>query len=307
MLGMSPLLRGRGLGEGKICECEPDKLKIYSPAFPHDDASRAALVFAGDLVIYRQVPALQSFVALAAARLRDALDGLDPQRAHKTLAAEDYDQRIGDLRAMWRVDNVVLRAWTDIFHEVGLRLDTACYDWFYIRALPPGRSHLGRHTPLLPAHRDTWGSNVYQQINWWAPVFPLAPTSTFVVYPDYWDPPVSNTSAAWDLAALRQLPSGQRKDYPKLPDILETPDNSVPVMLEPGDILAFSAQHLHASQLNTTTEARLNLECRTVCVDDIASQRATPNIDGAAPHIARDWFKRITDGTPLPQLMNKRV
>ena len=95
-------------------------MKTISPAFPHDDASRAALVFAGDLVIYRQVPALQSFVAVAAARLRDALDGLDPQRAHKTLAAEDYDQRIGDLRAMWRVDDEVLRAWTDIFHEVGL-------------------------------------------------------------------------------------------------------------------------------------------------------------------------------------------
>ena len=248
---------------------------------------------------------MQAMLDRAATRLHDALDGIDPQLAHETLAADDYGQRIGKLRAAWRSDEAVLRGWIDIFRDIGLKLDDTCYDWFYIRALPPGESHLGQHTALLPAHRDTWGSNVYQQINWWAPVFPLTTENAFVIYPDYWDRPVRNSSDAWDLAALRQLPSGQRQDYPKLPDILETPDNPIPVMLEPGDVLAFSAQHLHASQFNKTNPARFNLECRTVCTGDIAAQRAAPNIDGAAPQVAWDWFKRITDATPLPDLMNK--
>ena len=60
------------------------------------------------------------------------------------------------------------------------------------------------------------------------------------------------------------------------PTFWETPDNPIPVMLEPGDVLAFSAQHLHASQFNKTNPARFNLECRTVCTGDIAAQRAAP-------------------------------
>ena len=77
----------------------------------------------------------------------------------------------------------------------------------------------------------------------------------------------------------------------------------MPVMLEPGDIVAFSAQHLHASQPNTSDVARFNLECRTVSVADVSAGRAAPNTDGTAPHTAWDWFKRLTDRTPLADLV----
>ena len=80
---------------------------------------------------------------------------------------------MGDLRAAWRRDTDVRAAWTAVFEDIGLNPADTCYDWFYIRALPPGKTHLGRDTPRLPPHRDTWGSNIYQQINWWAPVFPI--------------------------------------------------------------------------------------------------------------------------------------
>ena len=281
-------------------------MNLQYPGFPHRDASRAASVFAGDLVIYREVSAIQPLLAFTKERLIAAFDGRDPPRAHQTLDPDEYGRRMGNLRAAWRHNDEVRRAWIDIFTDVGLDLNDACYDWFYVRALPPGEAHLGRHTPLLPPHRDTWGSNVYQQINWWAPIFPISSANTFVVYPDCWQRAVRNTSAEWNLEALRQLPPAQRRDYPRLPDILEIPEDAVPVVLEPGDILAFSAQHLHGSQFNATEAARFNLECRTVCVADVTSGRAAPNADGAASHVAWDWFKRLTDGTPLPDLLAAR-
>ena len=213
---------------------------------------------------------------------------------------------MGALRKAWRRDDAVRGAWIEVFRDIGLNLDDACYDWFQIRALPPGDAHQGPNTPRLPPHRDTWGSNVYQQINWWAPVYPITADRALAVYPDHWRRPLPNTSRAWDLAALRRLPPDARKEYPRLPDALETPANAVPVTLAPGDVLAFSAQHLHASRRHTTPVARFNLECRTVCVADVAAGRAAPNTDGAAPHVAWDWFKRLTDGVPLPDLMAAR-
>ena len=277
---------------------------IRYPRRPHDDAARAAMVFAGHLVVYRRVPALQPLLALARTRLEAAFHGLDPPRAHRTLDPEEYGRRMKALRKAWRHDDAVRKAWIEAFRDVGLNLDDACYDWFYIRALPPGESHLGAHTPRLPSHRDTWGSNLYQQINWWAPVYPITTKRTFAIYPDRWRRPVKNTSATWDLQALRRLSPAERRTYPKLPEVLENPAGAVPITLEPGEVLAFSAQHLHRSCRNTTPLARFNLECRTVCAADVAAGRAAPNVDGAAPHVAWDWFKRLTDAAPLGDLLD---
>ena len=87
---------------------------------------------------------------------------------------------------------------------------------------------------------------------------------------------------------------------------METPARAVPVVLEPGEVVAFSAQHLHRSCRNTTTLARFTLECRTVSAADVAAGRAAPNVDGAAPHVAWDWFKRLTDAVPLRELPGAR-
>ena len=279
---------------------------IRHPPRPHGDAARAAMVFAGDLAVYRRVPALRPLLALARTRLEAAFGGLDPERAHRSLDAGEYGRRMAALRKAWRHDDAVRAAWIDVFRDIGLDLDEACYDWFYIRALPPGDSHLGAHTPRLPPHRDTWGSNLYQQINWWAPIYPITARRTFAVYPDRWRRPVKNASAAWDLQALRRLPPAERRHFPKLPEVMETPARAVPVVLEPGEVMAFSAQHLHRSCRNTTTLARFNLECRTVSAADVAAGRAAPNIDGAAPHVAWDWFKRLTDAVPLGEVLGAR-
>ena len=111
---------------------------IRHPPRPHSDAARAAMVFAGDLAVYRQVPALDPLLALARTRLEAAFDGLDPQRAHRSLDAGEYGRRMAALRKAWRHDDAVRLAWIEVFRDIGLDLDDACYDWFYIRALPPG-------------------------------------------------------------------------------------------------------------------------------------------------------------------------
>ena len=71
------------------------------------------------------------------------------------------------------------------------------------------------------------------------------------------------------------------------------------VAIEPGDLLCFSGAHLHAGVPNHTGVARFSIETRTVDADDVAAGRGAPNVDGAAPRVAREWFRRVADHAPL--------
>jgi ectoine hydroxylase-related dioxygenase (phytanoyl-CoA dioxygenase family) len=71
------------------------------------------------------------------------------------------------------------------------------------------------------------------------------------------------------------------------------------LVIEPGDLLCFSGAHLHASVPNSTGVARFSVEVRTVDAGDVADDRSVPNVDGEAPHVAKDWFRHVDDDTPL--------
>ena len=76
-------------------------------------------------------------------------------------------------------------------------------------------------------------------------------------------------------------------------------------VIEPGDLLCFSGAHLHASVPNATGVARFSVEVRTVDAGDAAGGRGSPNVDGEAPHVARDWFRHVNDGTPLTTILEE--
>jgi ectoine hydroxylase-related dioxygenase (phytanoyl-CoA dioxygenase family) len=75
------------------------------------------------------------------------------------------------------------------------------------------------------------------------------------------------------------------------------------MVIEPGDLLCFSGAHLHASVPNRSGVTHFSVEVRTVDSDDMLRGRGAPNIDGQAPHVALEWFRRIADDTPLPALL----
>ncbi|MCP4328475.1 MAG: hypothetical protein GY791_08580 [Alphaproteobacteria bacterium] len=275
-------------------------MTVESIAFPEDDPARAARVFDGALVVYRQVAALAPLLTLARDHVEAVLGG-EPRTAHQRFTVGDYLDKVETLRRNWRSEGRVRALWIDILRAVGADPEQTYYDWFALRAVPP-RHHFPANPRLhLPPHRDSWGSNVYQQINWWAPVFPLEAERTLVVYPDYWSRPIANTSARWDLAELRRLPPTDRKAYPRLAALAEPMGDTtpVPIVIDPGDLLCFSAQHLHASRPDAAALTRFNTECRTVNIDDVRAHRAAPNTDGGAPYVAWDWFKRFPDGRSL--------
>ena len=100
----------------------------------------------------------------------------------------------------------------------------------------------------------------------------------------YWSRPIENTSADWDLDAIRERRRGASgEDIPIVPEPLEPVDTSseLRVVIEPGDLLCFSGAHLHASVPNISGRTRCSVELRTVNLDDIERAAAPPTwMDG---------------------------
>lgn len=81
----------------------------------------------------------------------------------------------------------------------------------------------GRYSSTLPIHRDTWASNIMQQLNWWGPIIPVTEDRTLLLYPHFFDVPVPNTSERWDFDDLKRR-RAMGKTYPQMP-ILDCSNN----------------------------------------------------------------------------------
>jgi hypothetical protein len=235
--------------------------------------------------VFKQVPSV-----LELARLLDERIGAGP--------GEDAIRELG--REVQR-DGAVKRLSAAALAEAGVDPERTHWDSVHLRIVPPARGE--RQIGRIGLHRDTWGSNLLQQTNWWMTIRPLASERTIAFYPTYWSRPIENTSASWDLDEIRaRRRSGERdEDIPIVPEPTEPvdPDAELRIVIEPGDLLCFSGAHLHGTVPNETPETRCSVEMRTVNVDDLARARGAPDLDGRAPHVPVEWFRSMTDGRPL--------
>jgi ectoine hydroxylase-related dioxygenase (phytanoyl-CoA dioxygenase family) len=74
---------------------------------------------------------------------------------------------------------------------------------------------------------------------------------------------------------------------------------AMPVVIEPGDLLAFSGQHLHGSVATDVSATRFSIESRTVSLSHIREGLSAPNVDGKAPRVVPDWFEHVVSGERL--------
>jgi hypothetical protein len=81
------------------------------------------------------------------------------------------------------------------------------------------------------------------------------------------------------------------------------PELAVPVVIQPGTLIAFSAAHAHTGVPNYTGLTRISLETRTLSIEDFCAGRGAPNVDGHAPWMSPGLFRRVTDGVKLPELV----
>lgn len=265
-------------------------------------------IYAGELLIIPRCRGLEPLVGHFDALVRAAFAPHWPPEAQFAVDEGTWQATADRLRREGRRDERARALMRDLFGAFGLGAARTAADAVNLRVQPhagrPGADP--RHT--LGAHRDTWASNVYQQINWWLPLYPISPARTIAFFPEHWAEPLANDSGDWDLEAVRAEVRAARAQG-RAPEIRNTPDplvapppsRALPVVIEPGDLLIFSGAHVHASVPNDSGATRFSLELRSIDLPDAAAGVGAPNIDGAAPHIAWHWFRRLDSGACLPR------
>ena len=276
---------------------------LHVVSCPLDDALRRELIYEGGILIFKSVEPMIRLRELTDGLIREALGTPAPVRAQFELDPEDYEEKVGGLQKRYSKDESIKRVFREALEYVGVSIDKTCWDLLRLRAFPHGEELSENGLGRLGVHRDTWGSNVYAQTNWWAPIYPLTAGRTIAFYPAYWSRPISNTSAGWSLEKVRAARQTGDSSIPLVPELAEPVDiaTELRVVIEPGDLLCFSGAHLHVGVPNSTGVARFSIETRTVDEEDATTGTGAKNVDGAASEEHPEWFRRIDEGTLLPE------
>jgi hypothetical protein len=270
-------------------------------------------LYAGEVLCLRQSAPVRRLVAHTRTALEAAFAPASPPDVHRALSHEQQAGRFAEQQRLFWQDAEVRALWAGVFELVGLRGEDIARDKYHLRFQPhqDAGTDAPRHraTSTLAFHRDTWGSNLYAQVNWWGPVYEIDAGRTMAIYPELWTRPVPNTTRSFDLAAIiaRSREGGRNavNADEAIPHVAPDADlgPAVPVVIAPGDLLLFSAAHAHAGVPNRTGRTRISLETRTVLIDDVRAGRGAPNIDGDAPWMAPGWFRRVSDGAKLSDIL----
>jgi hypothetical protein len=276
---------------------------------PIDDQQRAQHLFSGDVIVYKNIQAMHDLITFTKKLLNEHLQGLEPTSAQLQLSQQVFLEATGHAQTEFRKSEAARDLFFKVLRECGVDTQQCFYDHFPLRVVPFSNLHHGAHRAAIGHHRDTWGSNINCQQNWWAPIFNLTQERTIALYPAYWDKPLANNTAYWSftdfLAARKQVDTERQVDYPSAPTPSEPVDESavVKLVIEPGDVLNFASAHLHASVPNSSNATRYSVEMRTVNQLDLAQGARAPNIDNAASPAMYQWFKHIQTKRSLSSVL----
>jgi hypothetical protein len=279
---------------------------------PRESSTLYAGLYAGEVVRYSGLAQMAAITAFTRTFVQERLAPYPVPEIHRYLEPQDLAKQLGEVQGAYAQSSEAKLLWKALFAAVGLDMNDTARDRLMLRfqahTAPAANPSWSRSTATVGFHRDTWGTNLSAQINWWAPVWPITAGRTFAIYPDLWAMAIANNSADFNLAEvlerLRTAPQtlgpGQLAPRPTEP---VDPDSGVPVVLEPGEIIAFSSAHAHIGVPNHTGFTRISLETRTVSISDTRARRGAPNVDDHARWVAPGLFRRLSDSVALNAIL----
>lgn len=260
-----------------------------------------------------QVLVLEGPPAAFADLLRRATELIDDAFAHEGPAAlahclppAVFAERGRTLQQRFASDATVRDAFWQTASAMQMG-DGVFRDQLFLRVLPPQASGHGGFAPLHP-HRDTWGSRVMCQENWWAPVSPVSRLNTLGLYLQHWQQPVENESDTWSFedyrAHRRAAGEGRAVAYPSAPRAKRPPpaQEATPLELPVGHLALFSGAQLHVSLPNHSGLTRFSVETRSVRLEHGQLAPGPRNVDTAERPPYLTWF-RDRRGTTLAEAM----
>lgn len=221
----------------------------------------------------------------------------DPiETAHERMFEKEFLERMRQARLTIIQDSTCQSHIRRLMEGFNFSAGENAFDFLRARSVMPN----GHLNPDLERsysiHRDTWYSNPQCQVNWWIGLQDIPESRSFSFYPNFFDEKVENTSGNFSYnqwinkVGWQSTKSQQAFDYPRLK---ATPPEKERKTFScwKGDILLFSAAHLHQTNKNTTDLTRFSMDFRTVHLGDHKNAIGAPNADNRSnPDALQDYI-----------------
>lgn len=259
---------------------------------PGPDAARQA-VYDGAVFHCPASQASQGLAQAVYAEVQAAL-GPDPVHVHARAGFAAIYPALTQLRAGIAASPAYRQAMKDVMRAAGFDPDGYVLDDLRLRCVMH-EGHLNDGAAKAYAlHRDTWYGNPQSQINFWIPLHDVDERMTFTFYPGYFSRAIDNTSHGFDFLAWIEKTGWQGAknapdhDYPRAS---ARPDGAgATFAAQAGDVVVFSAAHLHETTPNASGLTRFSLDFRAVHAGDHARGLGAPNADnGSRPDALRAY------------------
>src|SRR3954464_66179 len=244
------------------------------PSF--DDAERRQRLFAGDVIVYTQVPAVAAFADFARGLVTEAL-GEDATSVHTRRSPDELADVLIDFKPKFIHHPESIAYVRRVVTELGASEDELYADVPKLRtAFPKGGLSTGI-AYAFQAHRDTWYAAPRAQINWWMPVWPVAENNIMEFFPRWFGREIPNNSGDYNYyvantwrGRIKEFSGAKRLRVHTAPvRPLDADEPRITVVPPVGGIMLFSGDQLHASIPNTSTATRYSIDFRTVHIADV--------------------------------------
>lgn len=249
-----------------------------------DNADLRNAIYAGKVIRIPASSASRRLVSEVWAAIEAEFGVAVPRRKLQfKLSGDEMFERVGKIRKRLASEALYQKRLYELLSEQGFELGEHAVDPVRLRAV----AHLGHENPkaapAYTAHRDSWYANPQAQVNWWIPLHDVTEADSFAFFESYFDKAVANNSDGFDYDEFKQIgwqsTTGKAPVYPEAD--CETYDTSdgVAFSCKAGDIILFSAAHLHQTVKNASGLTRFSVDFRTVHLADHAAGKGAPNVD----------------------------
>lgn len=289
-----------------VRNAETDKMVTLYVNHEQTEARRRDLLFQGELLLYCRQGCTTELCDYAQQLIIEALFPLEPEVAQEQLDVSAFVERVAPLKTKFTNNPRTKELVRAILETFGYDLQATFFDVPRLRVVPSSGYLTAGVSYTYKAHRDTWYASPTCQINYWMPVFAIDSGRAMSIFPAYWSREIPNSSAefdygAWCAIGRKNAVSQTKEDTRKhpLPLAPVDPASEVRIAGTKGDMLLFSASHLHATAPNNSGKTRFSIDFRTVHLDDLRFDRGAPAVDARPRGTTLGDFVRASDFSPL--------
>jgi hypothetical protein len=274
--------------------------------YDQNESKRRELLFQGELLLYSKQACTAELCDYAQQLILESLSPFEPEIAQNQLDVSAFIERVAPLKTTFTNSIRTKELVRAILETFGYDLSVTYFDVPRLRVVPSNGFLTAGVSYTYKAYRDTWYASPACQINYWMPVFAIDSGRAMSIFPAYWNREMPNSSGefdygAWCAIGRKNAVNQTKEDTRKHPLPLAPVDSASEVRIAgtKGDVLLFSASHLHATAPNNSGKTRFSIDFRTVHLDDLCADRGAPAIDARARGTTLGDFLRASDFTPL--------